>query len=202
MKKTLLIMAFILASTCSLFAERATWFISEREDYKLKTGVLFKDEDLVARSNNYPVGSVLSVHSEESGRDVIITVSDKIYEPLNKDNLELSAAALEELGLFRKGGGEVTVTIIKEGSEKPRSSEESGWFSYETAPYQSADECYTAYARLIRNGARPTIELREEGLVLSVKNIREYEKSDAEKKLALSGIDSATLIEEANPYLR
>lgn len=202
MKKTLFFFTLLMFVTLSLFAERASWFVSDREEYKLKTSEIFSDDALVARSNIYPIGTVLSVHSSKTGLDAIVIVSDRVHEALNSETLELSAAALEELGLFNRSGGDVTISVIKDGAEETKTDEDSGWFKYITEPYDNADDCYVAYSRLLRNGLNPVIDIKDGLLAIEIRHVREYQKDDIEKKIALSGIERAELKAEANPYLR
>ncbi len=202
MKKTLSLFALLMFATLSLFAERASWFVSDREEYVLATSEIFSDEAHVARSNIYSIGAVLSIHSDKTGLDSIVIVSDKVHETMNSDTLELSAAPLKELGLFNTSGGDVTISVIKEGDKKAKSDEESGWFMYVTEPYDNADDCFIAYSRLLRNGLNPAIEMNDSLLYITVRHIREYQRDDIEKRLALSGIENAELKAEANPYLR
>ncbi len=202
MKKTLSFFVLFMLVTLSLSAERASWFVSDREEYVLATSEIFSDDAHAARSNIYPIGTVLSVHSDKTGLDSVVIVSDKTHEVMNSEILELSAAALKELGLFETSGGDVSISVIKEGNEDSKADEESGWLRYITEPYDNADACFVAYSRLIRNGLNPSIVMSDGLLSIEVRHIREYQRDDIEKRIALSGIERTELKAEANPYLR
>lgn len=205
MKKTALfaLVLFIL-SVSSLSAELAYWFVGESESYKLKTGAIFSDQDMIGKSNAYPIGSVVDISSEDTGLHAIVTIADSLDEhSLSGMDIALSAGAMTELGIFGIGHGNVSISLIKEGTENAATDTEgSGWFMLDCGIFDDADSCYQVYSRMIRNGLKPKVDLTDEGLHLTVPHIREYQIGDTDRKIALSGIDKAEIIGEANPYLR
>ncbi len=187
-----------------LNAETAYWFVADSENYKLKTGELFSDDVPVGRSNIYSIGSVVDITSEDTKMHSIVTIADTLKSPDSGiADIELSAAAMEELGIFSSGHGSVSISIVREGEAKESPDvNESGWFFYDCGSYSSSDECFQIYSRLIRNGLKPSVALEDGMLHLTVPHIREYQKSDTEKRIALSGIEIAEIQGENNPYLR
>lgn len=196
--------ALMAFASSVLNAEMAYWFVGDSENYKLKTGEIFKDEIPTGRSNIYSIGSVIDISSEDTKKHSIVTIEDTLRSPGSDiADIELSAAAMEELGIFSSGHGNVTISIVREGEAKEEPDvSESGWFLYDCGTFSNADECFQVYSRLIRNGLKPSVALEDGMLHLTVPHIREYQKKDIEKRIALSGIEIAEIQGEKNPYLR
>ena len=116
--------------------------------------------------------------------------------------LEL-ASFYSEHGIFDRGHGNVSLSLIKEGeAEAQPDAEGSGWYLYDCGTYDDSGLCFQVYSRLIRNGLKPSVSLEDGVLHLTVPHIREYQIDDTERKIALSGIDKAVITGERNPYLR
>ncbi len=197
-------MMLLIATVSSINAETAYWFVGESEDYRLKTGTLFSDYDMIGRSNSYPIGSVVDITSEDTGMHAIVTIADRIEEnSITGMDIALSAGAMSELGIFDRGHGNVSLSLIKEGEAEAQSDAEgSGWYLYDCGTYDDSGLCFQVYSRLIRNGLKPSVSLEDGVLHLTVPHIREYQIDDTERKIALSGIDKAVITGERNPYLR
>jgi rare lipoprotein A len=74
------------------------------------SGVRFNQRLLTAAHPWLPFGTRVRVTLGETGRSVIVTITDRL--PSSRRILDLSVAAARELGIIRRGIAEVTLTPV------------------------------------------------------------------------------------------
>jgi rare lipoprotein A len=91
---------------------KASFYADKFEGRRMANGRRFHQDDMVAASLRYPVGTRIRVTSLKTGREVVLTVSDR--GPWHtRFSLDLSKAAFRALGLhLHSGWGWVTVEKV------------------------------------------------------------------------------------------
>lgn len=127
MLKKLILSLVLLTSTLSLshadnntksFAQsgKASWYGPGFHGKKTASGERFNMHSLVAAHRTLPFGSKLKVTCSQTGKSVIVTVTDR--GPFTRKNghydriLDLSKGAAKELGFIQKGVGSVKIEKI------------------------------------------------------------------------------------------
>ena len=111
--------AVVLASSVMAIPQmqkpiRASFYASAFENRKMANGAAFHQDRITAASRSYPLGSILRVESVQTGKSVLVTVTDR-GPWCKKFSLDLSKAAFRELGLNAQAGwGWVTIERFTE----------------------------------------------------------------------------------------
>lgn len=90
----------------------ASWYGAPYHNRRGSNGEIYDMHSLTAAHRTFPLGSIVRVTNLTSGDSVIVRITDR--GPFIKGRiLDLSQAAAEEIGLIRKGTGEVRVELLK-----------------------------------------------------------------------------------------
>ena len=199
--KRILLAVLLLTSSLLFGAEIASWHIVTEPGYTTKSGTFFSSSSLEAASSSYPMGSVLELVSDETGRSTVVTVTDTLPELPKGRTLAVTGRTLRELALMDKGVGSVEERTLRIGTIAEEQDEETGWYMFELGVYADSKECYEAYRSLENAGLRPYVD-NEDGLLhLSVRHVMAFELESAETAIKQAGITPGPAVAEPNPYM-
>lgn len=83
---------------------------------KTANGEIYDDRQLTAAAKSLPFGTLVRVTDPRSGRQVVVRVTDRFFEPKGR-LLDLSRQAAEVLGIKSRGVARVTLEIIGRGRQ-------------------------------------------------------------------------------------
>jgi rare lipoprotein A len=87
----------------------ASWYGNELNGHRTSNGEIFDPNGLTAASPSLPIGSHVAVTNVSNGRTVVVRINDR--GPYVKGrSIDLSHAAAEQIGLTRKGVGQVEIS--------------------------------------------------------------------------------------------
>ena len=195
---TLLIAAAMMITTLS--AEMASWYTATEPGYFTSSGTLFNDAQKGAASNTLPMGSVVELSNPVTGRSTITTVIDTLPELPEGREAAVTTATADLLGMLDTGLADLKMSVIREGTIRKESVENTGWYFFDLGIYDDTNTVALIYSRLMENGLRPFIEIEDEGVHLYVRHVMAYQLSWAEERIALSGIEPVEPQSEPNPY--
>ena len=89
-------------------AGAASYYGRAHQGKRTASGSTFEQNGLTAAHPWLPFGSRIRVTLEETGRSVIVTVTDRLYS--KQRVIDLSTAAARELGIMRSGVATVTLS--------------------------------------------------------------------------------------------
>lgn len=192
MKKLAALLLLILICP-TLFAETVFWIGPD------PVGKEWSNNDLLAFTDLYSIGSVLSITSEYGTLTAV--VAGKLPETVEGRDLALTQVGLTELGLWGQGHTVVSVKL-RSGSmlDEESSFEGSGWYSIALEPMAPA-KAFEAYRTLSRKGFKPVAKAVEGKVVVYVQDVVAYEKDSVVKSIKALGYKVASEKEKANPYL-
>jgi rare lipoprotein A len=81
---------------------------------KTANGEIYDDRQLTAAAKSLPFGTLVRVTDPRSGRQVVVRITDRFFEPRGR-LLDLSREAAEVLGIKSRGIARVTLEIIGRG---------------------------------------------------------------------------------------
>ncbi len=199
-KKALLTLIASIFFAESLFAVNAYYFAPSYPGEKTRQGNIIDSNKNEAKSNGFPVGSVLEVTDKKSGRSVVVTVIDTLTSSALNSDIDLTSAALSELDSYGDGVLDVSLRLIWAPEEVAENEDSyTGWYEFRTNPYTNRKEAFTAYERLIRNGFKPRVEMENGEITIIIPYIREFDKEAQRRNIYLAGIDEVSLIETPSP---
>ena len=116
MKKTLIMLAFLLASTIAAQAQCgvASWYggADGLNGNRTASGERFNTHDLTAAHRTLPFGTMLTVTNQNNGKTVTVKINDR--GPFHGGRIiDLSSAAASEIGIKRSGTGPVCLEGIR-----------------------------------------------------------------------------------------
>lgn len=88
---------------------QASWYGRGFEGQRTTSGAIFHENALTAAHDTLPLGTKLVVTTQETGRSVVVTVTDRM-PPKKTRIIDVSRAAAKQLGLIGRGVGMVTLT--------------------------------------------------------------------------------------------
>ena len=88
----------------------ASYYSSRYNGRTTSSGARFSQSELTAAHAWLPFGTKIRVYCQDTGRSVVVTVTDRIYS--NRRVLDLSRSAAEELGMLRRGVAKVSLTPV------------------------------------------------------------------------------------------
>lgn len=83
---------------------------------KTASGEIYDDRQLTAAAKSLPFGTLVRVTDPCTGRNVVVRVTDRFFEPRGR-LLDLSREAAEVLGIKSRGVARVTLEIIGRGKK-------------------------------------------------------------------------------------
>jgi len=89
---------------------KASYYSSRYNGRITSSGARFSQAALTAAHAWLPFGTKIKVYCADTGRSVIVTVTDRIYS--NRRILDLSHSAAEQLGIIRRGVAQVSLTPV------------------------------------------------------------------------------------------
>ena len=90
----------------------ASWYGAGFEGHRTSSGEIFSPHALTAAHDSLPLGTRILVTTQETGRSVVVTITDRM--PTKRLRvIDLSRAAARELGIVNSGTGMVTLTEAK-----------------------------------------------------------------------------------------
>ena len=200
MMKSFLLLLSVLAISAPLSAQTASWFTSMEPEYFTESGTLFNDSQRGVASNTLPMGSVVELSNPVTGRSTITTVIDTLPELPEGREAAVTTATADLLGMLDTGLADLKMSVIREGTIRKESVENTGWYFFDFGIYDNTNTVALIYSRLMENGLRPFIEIEDEGVHLYVRHVMAYQLSWAEERIALSGIEPVEPQSEPNPY--
>lgn len=90
----------------------ASWYGPRFNGKRTSSGERFDQNALTAAHDTLPLGTKLHVTVQETGRSVVVTITDRM-PPKRVRIIDLSRGAAKELGLLARGTGMVTLTEAK-----------------------------------------------------------------------------------------
>ena len=199
MRKVLTVITLLVISS-ALNAETASWYTAMEPGYFTASGTIFDDSKDGAASNDIPLGSVVELSNPATGLSIVTTVTDTLPELPEGRTVALTKAAAEKLGMMDTGLADIKVSVIREGTITRESGGNTGWYSFDLGIFPDASEAEKIYSRLLENGLRPYASAEENGIHLFVRHVMAFQVEDTYDRIALSGIEHAELLSEANPY--
>ena len=200
MKRFILSVLSVIIFSNLIFAETASWFTAMEPGYFTKSGTLFNDAQGGVASNSLPMGSVVELSNPATGRSAVTTVIDTLPELPEGRELAVTEATANLLGMLDTGLADLKMSVIREGTIRKESVENTGWYFFDLGIYDDTNTVALIYSRLMENGLRPFIEIEDEGVHLYVRHVMAYQLSWAEERIALSGIEPVEPQSEPNPY--
>ena len=106
----------------------ASWYGSAFQGRRTSSGQRFDQDALTAAHDTLPLGTRLNVTMQQTGRSVLVVVTDRM-PPKHVRIIDLSRGAAREIGLLGAGTGMVTLTEAQpqdtvEVAEAPATDEE------------------------------------------------------------------------------
>lgn len=92
---------------------KATFYAPKFDGRKMANGAIFYSYDMVAASNQYPLGTVLKITNILNGRSIKVTVQDRTAKRFH--GLDLSLAAFRALGIKEKRGWALVMITVPQG---------------------------------------------------------------------------------------
>lgn len=89
---------------------KASYYSSRLNGRITSSGARFSQTELTAAHAWLPFGTKVRVYCEDTGRSVVVTVTDRIYS--DRRVLDLSRSAAEQLGIIRRGVAKVSLTPV------------------------------------------------------------------------------------------
>jgi rare lipoprotein A len=89
---------------------KASYYSSRYNGRITSSGARFSQTELTAAHAWLPFGTKVRVFCADTGRSVVVTVTDRIYS--NRRILDLSRSAAEQLGIIRRGVAKVSLTPV------------------------------------------------------------------------------------------
>ena len=96
---------------------KASYYGKAHHGKRTASGVRFNMHGLTAAHRTLPFGTKLRVTSKDTGKSVIVTVNDRGPYHGNRI-LDLSQEAARQLGMIKRGVGQVTIERIEKGVNK------------------------------------------------------------------------------------
>lgn len=87
---------------------RASFYANFWQGRRTASGALFDNQELTAAHPWLPFGTRVRVMVEKTGREVVVTITDRIF--YNHRVLDLSQRAARLLGITRQGIAQVVIT--------------------------------------------------------------------------------------------
>ena len=89
---------------------KASYYSSRYNGRITSSGARFSQHELTAAHAWLPFGTKIRVYCEDTGRSIVVTVTDRIYS--NRRILDLSRSAAQQLGIIRRGVARVSLTPV------------------------------------------------------------------------------------------
>jgi rare lipoprotein A len=86
----------------------ASFYSSKYNGRRTSSGAVFSQREYTAAHAWLPFGTKIKVYCQETGRSVVVTVTDRIYS--QRRIVDLSHSAAEELGIVHRGLAKVSLT--------------------------------------------------------------------------------------------
>ena len=109
----------------------ATWYGARHEGHRTSSGAVFHQDGLTAASKTLPLGSKVRVTLHETGSSVVVLVNDRMG---GRALIDLSRGAAQQIGLYARGRGAVTVEPADEPVEVAEASEDEAADIVSSAP--------------------------------------------------------------------
>ncbi|MDX9708919.1 MAG: septal ring lytic transglycosylase RlpA family protein [Trichloromonas sp.] len=93
----------------------ATFYAQHFAGRRTAAGAVYRHEKFTAAHAHLPFGTRVRVVNPANGREVTVTINDRC-RPRKTPSIDLSRAAAEELGLLRRGTGEVRIFPVEDRS--------------------------------------------------------------------------------------
>ncbi len=87
----------------------ASYYSAQFEGRRTSSGEIFSQHALTAAHDTLPLGARILVTTQETGRSVVVTITDRM-PPKRSRVIDLSRAAAKELGIVASGVGMVTLS--------------------------------------------------------------------------------------------
>lgn len=192
--------ALLLFSASLLFgAEMASWYIVTEPGYISDNGTEFSSASSEAATSSYPVGSVLELVSEESGRSTVVTVTDTLPELPEGRTIAVTEKAMNDLGLMDKGVGEVKERVLRLGKSTDNDGI-TGWYMYDLGLYTDSQKCYQDYKALENIGLKPAITTEGDAIHLYVEYVMAFARDNTEEAIRSLGLEISSMEVSPNPY--
>ncbi len=91
----------------------ASWYGAGFDGRRTSSGDVFDQNALTAAHDRLPLGTRLRVTMQETGRSVVVVVTDRM-PPKHVRVIDLSRGAAKQLGMLGRGTGMVTLTEARE----------------------------------------------------------------------------------------
>jgi rare lipoprotein A len=89
---------------------KASYYSSRYNGRITSSGARFSQAALTAAHAWLPFGTKIKVYCADTGRSVVVTVTDRIYS--DRRILDLSRSAAEQLGIIRRGVAQVSLNPV------------------------------------------------------------------------------------------
>lgn len=103
-------------STTKVQYGTASYYSNKFEGKRTASGEIFSQKKMTAAHNSLPLGTWIKVTNTKNGKWAYVKVNDHLHTK-NKRVVDLSAAAAQKLGYYKKGLTKVKIEIM--GKTKP-----------------------------------------------------------------------------------
>ena len=106
MFKPLLFIFFMFSDTEVKYG-KASFYHNKFEGRKTASGEIFRQSEMTAACNVFPLGTYLEVTNIDNGKKIVVKVNDRIGT--NKRIIDLSLSAAKKLNFIKKGITDVKI---------------------------------------------------------------------------------------------
>ena len=112
----------------------ASWYGAPYHNRRGSNGEVYDMNAMTAAHRTLPLGSIVRVTSLESGKSAVVRITDR--GPFIEGRIiDLSQAAAKQIGLVRRGTGQVRVEVLR----TPRSIESGGRWAVQLGGFERED---------------------------------------------------------------
>ncbi|MBR4741349.1 MAG: septal ring lytic transglycosylase RlpA family protein [Desulfovibrio sp.] len=113
-------------------AGKASWYGHDFHGGPTASGLRYDMYTFTAAHRTLPIGTVVRVTRQDSGKSVMVCVTDR--GPFVRGRIiDLSYAAAEELGLRKKGVGDVNLEVVSDAKGTPLMEQEAFYVKFKAA---------------------------------------------------------------------
>lgn len=133
------------ARKSEFFLGKASYYSSDLHNSKTASGVGYDMYTFTAAHRTLPLGTVVRVTDEQSGKSVMVCVNDR--GPYARGRIiDLSYAAADKLDMRRRGVGKVRLEVVSDASGIPLSTDEAYYVRFSSLDKSETVGPFRAFA--------------------------------------------------------
>ncbi|MBQ7617630.1 MAG: septal ring lytic transglycosylase RlpA family protein [Desulfovibrio sp.] len=111
---------------------KASWYGRDFHGGQTASGLNYDMYTFTAAHRTLPIGTVVKVTRQDSGKSVMVCVTDR--GPFVRGRIiDLSYAAADQLGLRKKGVGDVNLEVVSDAKGSPLKAKQAFFVTYQAA---------------------------------------------------------------------